>query len=119
MFQALGHTLPALVASFCRIVLVAIPAFILSRMPGFHLNWIWYLSIAALIVQLVINLLLLKRELRLRLQFAPACRDDLEIGSTGFSDLKMPVADEIRDQNYAADLECEQQPAVDLHDRQD
>lgn len=71
MFQALGHTLPALVASFCRILLVGIPAFILSRMPGFHLNWIWYLSIAALIVQLAINLLLLQRELRLRLQFAP------------------------------------------------
>ena len=33
MFQALGHTLPALVASFCRIVLVAIPAFVLSRRP--------------------------------------------------------------------------------------
>ena len=72
MFQALGHTLPALIASFCRILLVGIPAFILSRMPGFHLNWIWYLSIAALIVQLAINLLLLQREMRLRLQFAPA-----------------------------------------------
>ncbi len=71
MFQALGHTLPALVASFCRILLVGIPAFILSRMPGFHLTWIWYLSIAALIVQLAINLLLLQREMRLRLQFAP------------------------------------------------
>jgi putative MATE family efflux protein len=70
MFQALGHTLPALIASFCRILLVGIPAFILSRMPGFHLNWIWYLSIAALIVQLAINLLLLQREMRLRLQFA-------------------------------------------------
>ena len=72
MFQALGHTWPALIASFCRILLVGIPAFILSRMPGFHLTWIWYLSIAALIVQLAINLSLLQRELRLRLQFAPA-----------------------------------------------
>jgi Na+-driven multidrug efflux pump len=72
MFQALGHTLPALVASFCRIVLVAIPVFILARMSGFQLHWIWYLSVAALIVQLAVNQLLLFREFRRRLTFAPA-----------------------------------------------
>ena len=54
MFQALGHTVPALLASFSRIVLVAIPAFILQRAPGFQLNWIWYLSVGALIVQLAV-----------------------------------------------------------------
>jgi len=43
MFQALGHTLPALLASFTRIVLVAIPAFMLSRLQSFQLNWIWYM----------------------------------------------------------------------------
>jgi putative MATE family efflux protein len=72
MFQALGHTLPALLASFTRIVLVAIPAFILSRMPGFQLQWIWYLSVFALIVQLALNLWLLGREFDRRLKFAPA-----------------------------------------------
>jgi putative MATE family efflux protein len=72
MFQALGHTLPALVASFSRIVIVAIPAFLLSRRPGFQLHWIWYLSVVAVTVQLVLNLLLLRRELRRRLSFAPA-----------------------------------------------
>ena len=72
MFQALGHTLPALMASFSRIVLVAIPAFFLSRMPGFQLHWIWWLSVGALIVQLSLGLLLLRREMRLRLNFAPA-----------------------------------------------
>ncbi len=72
MFQALGHTMPALIASFCRILLVAIPAFVMSRMPGFQLHWIWYLSVAALIIQLALNLLLLQREMRLRLAFAPA-----------------------------------------------
>ena len=46
MFQALGHTLPALMASFSRIVLVAIPAFFLSPMPRFQLAWIWWLSVA-------------------------------------------------------------------------
>jgi putative MATE family efflux protein len=71
-FQALGHTLPALIASFCRIILVAVPALMLSRMPGFQLRWIWYLSVVALIVQLGINLLLLRREMRIRLNFAAA-----------------------------------------------
>jgi Na+-driven multidrug efflux pump len=71
MFQALGHTLPALVASFSRIALVAIPAFVLSRLPGFQLHWIWYLSVGAVLVQLALNLLLLRREFRRRLRFEP------------------------------------------------
>ena len=71
MFQALGHTLPALLASFARIVIVAIPAFLLSRFPGFQLEWVWYLSVASVLVQLTLNLLLLRREFRRRLTFAP------------------------------------------------
>lgn len=71
MFQAVGNTLPALMASLVRIVVVAIPAFLLSRLPGFELHWIWYLSVAAVMLQLVINLLLLRREFRRRLSFAP------------------------------------------------
>ena len=71
MFQALGHTMPALIASFCRIVLVAVPAFAMSAMAGFQLRWIWYLSIVTLIVQVILNLLLLRREMRIRLAFAP------------------------------------------------
>ena len=72
MFQALGHTLPALIASFCRIVLVAIPVFLLSHEPGFQLHWIWYVSVAALVVQLAVNQGLLFREFARRLKFAPA-----------------------------------------------
>jgi putative MATE family efflux protein len=71
MFQALGHTLPALLASFARIVIVAIPAFLLSGFPGFRLEWVWYLSVASVRVQLTLNLLLLRREFRRRLTFAP------------------------------------------------
>ena len=33
MFQAMGNTLPSLIASFVRIVIFAIPAFLLSRLP--------------------------------------------------------------------------------------
>ena len=72
MFQAMGNTLPALVGSLVRIVVVAIPAFLLSRLPGFALHWIWYLSVVAITVQLVVNLLMLRREFQLRrLNFAP------------------------------------------------
>jgi putative MATE family efflux protein len=72
MFQAMGNTLPALAASFARVTVVAVPAFLLSRVAGFALHWIWYLSVIAVIVQLTINLLLLRREFRTRLNFAPA-----------------------------------------------
>jgi MATE family, multidrug efflux pump len=72
MFQAMGNTLPALMASFVRIVVVAIPAFVLSRHPGFQLHWIWYLSVVAIVVQFAITLLLLRREFHRRLNFASA-----------------------------------------------
>lgn len=62
MFQAMGNTIPSLVASFVRIVLVAVPAFLLARLPNFQLTWIWYLSVAAVVVQLAISMLLLRRE---------------------------------------------------------
>ncbi len=72
MFQAMGNTLPALLASLVRIVVVAVPAFMLSRLPGFDLHWIWYLSVIAITVQLVVNLLLLRREFNRKLNFVPA-----------------------------------------------
>jgi putative MATE family efflux protein len=70
MFQAMGNTVPSLIASAVRITLVAIPALLLSRQPEFELRWIWYLSVAAVIVQLTLSMLLLRREFGRRLQFA-------------------------------------------------
>ena len=67
MFQALGNTIPSLIASVCRIVIIAIPALLLSRLPGFELRWIWLLSVGAILIQLTIILLLLRREFRLKL----------------------------------------------------
>ncbi len=72
MFQAMGNTIPSLVTSFTRILLVAVPAILLSRMPGFEIRWIWYLSVAAVALQMSLNLLVLRREFRLRLGFAPS-----------------------------------------------
>jgi len=72
MFQAMGNTWPSLFASFVRIVIVAVPAILLSRMPGFELRWIWYLSVIAVTIQMVLSLLLLRREFRLRMNFGAA-----------------------------------------------
>lgn len=72
MFQAIGNTVPPLLTSFIRIALVALPAFPLSRAPGFHLRWIWYLSVVAVALQMTLSLLLLRREFRLRLGVPPA-----------------------------------------------
>ena len=67
MFQALGNTLPPLGASFARLLITAIPALLLARVPGFELHWLWYLSASTIVVQLTAILLLLRREFRLRL----------------------------------------------------
>lgn len=67
LFQAMGNTLPSLAASFTRIVLLVVPAFLLVRVPGFELRWLWYLSLATVVVQLAMSLLLLRREFRRKL----------------------------------------------------
>ena len=72
MFQAMGNTVPSLISSGIRITLVVVPAYILSRAPGFEIHWIWYLSAGAVLVQLAISLLLLRREWAKRLNFDSA-----------------------------------------------
>ena len=72
MFQALGNTLPALGSSSIRIVLLAIPALLLSHVPGFHLRWVWYLSVTSIWIQMFLNIWLLQREFRRKLDFAGA-----------------------------------------------
>jgi putative MATE family efflux protein len=67
MFQAIGNTIPPLVTSVIRLLIVAIPATMLARVPGFQLRWIWYLAVGAVCIQMVLNLLLLQREFRRRL----------------------------------------------------
>jgi MATE family, multidrug efflux pump len=66
-FQAMGNTLPSLATSFLRVMIVAIPVILLARQPGFELRWIWYLSVAAVLLQVVASLWLLRREFELRL----------------------------------------------------
>jgi putative MATE family efflux protein len=75
MFQALGNTIPSLLAGTARITLIAVPTLVLARLPNFHLDWIWYLSVGSTWVQLVVSLLLLRREFRRRLTFAALTPD--------------------------------------------
>jgi putative MATE family efflux protein len=70
MFQAMGNTIPSLITSAARIVVIAVPVLLLAQMPGFSLRWIWYISAGAVVIQLAMNLWMLQREYRLRLDFA-------------------------------------------------
>ncbi|HMI48773.1 MAG TPA: MATE family efflux transporter [Gemmatimonadaceae bacterium] len=81
MFQAMGNTVPSLVASGARILLVAVPAILLSRTPGFQLRWIWYLSVGAVFIQLALSMFLLRREFTRRLTFPQPKLDDTALAS--------------------------------------
>ena len=67
MFQAMGNTMPSLIASVTRVIVIAVPALLLARTPGFEIRWIWYISVGAVLLQLGIVLALLRREFRVRL----------------------------------------------------
>lgn len=69
VFQGIGNTLPPLVSSMTRLVLFVLPAMLLSRLPGFHIRYVWYLSVASILVQACVNLLLLRREFQRKLTF--------------------------------------------------
>src|SRR6266568_4679731 len=69
VFQGIGNTLPPLFSSMTRLILFALPAVLISRTPGFEIRHVWYLSVGSIILQMCVNLLLLRHELRKRLRF--------------------------------------------------
>jgi putative MATE family efflux protein len=69
VFQGIGNTLPPLFSSMTRLVMFALPAIYISRTPGFEIRHVWYLSVGSIILQMCVNLLLLRHELRKRLRF--------------------------------------------------
>jgi putative MATE family efflux protein len=71
IFQGMGNTLPPLGSSALRLVLFALPAYLLSRQPTFELRHVWYMSVAAITVQLSLNIWLLHREFARRLPPEP------------------------------------------------
>ncbi|HVF72060.1 MAG TPA: MATE family efflux transporter [Chthoniobacterales bacterium] len=72
VFQGIGNTWPPLISSATRLVLFALPAVVLSRMPGFQIKHLWYLSVVSILFQAGANLLLLRREFQRKLVFPGA-----------------------------------------------
>ena len=71
IFQGLGNTWPSIISSASRLVTFALPAIWWSHQAGFRIEDVWYLSIATVTLQAIFSLLLVRRELKLRLAFAP------------------------------------------------
>lgn len=72
IFQGMGNTLPPLLSSSTRLLLFAVPAVLMSLRPGFHVRQIWYLSVATIALQLVVNISLLRWEFGRKLSFGDA-----------------------------------------------
>ncbi|NKF23076.1 MATE family efflux transporter [Solimonas marina] len=71
VFSGFGNTLPSLIGSATRIGAVMGGGLLLSRDPRFSPVWLWVLSVSASVGQLIINVVLLRRELHRRLPPAP------------------------------------------------
>ena len=71
MFQAMGHTLPALLASATRLVTFVVPAVWLTTYPGFELQHLWWLSVATVAAQAVASWWMLRVEFGKRLVEVP------------------------------------------------
>ena len=67
VLSGLGNTVPTLISSAIRIVLIIVPAWLLSAHAGFRPLWVWLLSVAATTVQAGMNLYFLRRELNRKL----------------------------------------------------
>ena len=81
MFQAMGNTVPSLVASGTRMAILAIPVFLLSRVTGFNLHWVWYLSLATAYLQLALALWMLRGEFARRLTFAVVAPANVDVSA--------------------------------------
>ena len=67
MFQALGNTWPALMSSGSRVLTLALPVVLLSLQAGFRIEWVWYVSVASVVLQAIFSLFLIWREFRRRM----------------------------------------------------
>jgi len=65
--QGMGNTRPALLASSLRLVLFAVPAYLLSLRPSFEMRHVWYLSTASVFIHMVVLLSLVRWQFRERL----------------------------------------------------
>lgn len=67
LFQGLGNTRPSLLSSCTRLVTYVVPAIWLSGRPTFRIEYVWYLSIATVTLQMVVSVVLLQIEFKKRL----------------------------------------------------
>jgi putative MATE family efflux protein len=67
VFQGLGDTRPAVLSTGTRLLTFALPAVWIARQPGFRIEQIWYLSIAAQTLQAFLSLWLVRSQLRRKL----------------------------------------------------
>jgi Na+-driven multidrug efflux pump len=72
MFQAMGNTWPSLLSTASRLCVFVVAAVWISKQPGFQLPQVWYVSVATTTLQAVVSLLLVRVQLRKRLQFGDA-----------------------------------------------
>ncbi|MBK5255214.1 MAG: MATE family efflux transporter [Vicinamibacteria bacterium] len=70
VFQGMGNTLPSLATSALRLVIFAVPAYVMAQRPGFQLFHVWQVGVAAVTLQFLVNMTLLRREFKRRLNFA-------------------------------------------------
>jgi Na+-driven multidrug efflux pump len=71
MFQAMGNTMPALMASATRILTFALPAIWLTTLSSFELRHLWFLSVGTVALQACVSWWMLSGEFRKRLGGAP------------------------------------------------
>ena len=67
VFQGLGNTVPAVLSAATRLVSFVVPAVWLKHQPQFHLEQLWYISIASMTVQAVASLWLVRSQFRVRM----------------------------------------------------
>ena len=67
MFQSLGNTWPALLSTATRLTVFIFPAFWLSQQSDFHIDQLWYISVATVCLQASLSFILLRREFSKRL----------------------------------------------------
>ncbi|HMN45114.1 MAG TPA: MATE family efflux transporter [Povalibacter sp.] len=68
MFQGLGDTRPALIATGSRVLTFVLPAIWMSQQSWFQVEHLWYLSVTTVTLQAVTSWLLLRAQFRRRLQ---------------------------------------------------
>jgi putative MATE family efflux protein len=72
LFQGLGNTRPAMLSTAIRLAVFVPVAIWVSKQPDFHLEQLWYVSVATVWMQAVVSYLLLRHQFNRRLVDGPA-----------------------------------------------